>query len=483
MPPSTPALAPDALAIYLELRECWRDSPLLYVRQRFGMEPTWQQAAILEALAPYGAKVSVRSGHGIGKTTSAALAMCWLLETHEFAKIPCTAPSAHQLRDVLWGELSKWRRQADVQSAARGDPPRLWLSRLFKLVLDALYDPSAREWGAFARTAKAEHPEALQGFHAPTLLFVVDEASGVPEPIFEAAEGALSTPGARVLFLGNPTRTSGTFYDSHHTNRSGYTALHFRSQDSPLVAPEYRSTLVRKWGEGSNVVRVRADGDFPRQADDVLISLDMTEPCLARDPVPGTGIRKLGVDVARFGADRTTLVLRQGRVVDHLKVYAKLDTMQTVGAILAVLDPWEVDEIAVDVVGLGSGVYDRLHELAQQGRLRCPIQAVNVAEAPPPVLTKGEPRPRLLRDYLWLEMAKWLREDAPVFCAEDREACEDLAGELASAGYRLDSDGRLVVEPKEAMVKRLGHSPDLADGLGCTFAVPKPKSATLAVRV
>src|SRR5215468_3620317 len=114
----------------------------------------------------------------------------WHLETHDYGKIPCTAPSSHQLRDILWGELSKWRRHADQQSAALGIPPRFWLSTLFKLVTDGLYDPSAKEWGAFARTARRENPEALQGFHATNLLYVIDEASGVPEEIFEAAEGA-----------------------------------------------------------------------------------------------------------------------------------------------------------------------------------------------------------------------------------------------------------------------------------------------------
>src|SRR5215831_3224381 len=118
--------------------------------------------------------------------------------------------------------------------------------------------------------------------------------------------------------LGNPTRNSGTFHASHHKDRGSYTPLHFRSSDSPLVAPDYRERLVRKWGEGSNVVRVRADGDFPRAEDDVLISLDLTEPCLTREPEVGAGQRILGVDVARLGSDRTVLLLRQGRVVEQI---------------------------------------------------------------------------------------------------------------------------------------------------------------------
>jgi phage terminase large subunit len=461
---------------YLELRQRWRDSPLLYVRQRFGLEPTGQQAEILEAILPYGAKVSVRSGHGIGKSAVAAHIVCWFLETMDFAKVPCTAPTAHQLRDILWGELAKWRRKADELSQARGDHPRFYISKLFKLTQDRLYDLAAQEWAATARTARKENPEALQGFHADNLLFVIDEASGVPEEVFEAAEGALSTPGARVLMLGNATRTSGTFHASHNQSRGDYTALHFRSQDSPLVDPGFRPRLVRKWGENSNVVRVRADGEFPKQEDDLLISLEHTEPCLTRERVAGEGKRKLGVDVARFGSDRITLVLRQGRVVDHIKIYAKQGTMETVGCVIAVIESWQVQEIDVDVIGIGAGVYDRLVEVMAErrrlGQYACDVVAVNVSHDAPDKKQGEDAQARLLRDYLWLQMARWLKEEAPVFCAEDKQTCEDLAGELASVRYKLDSDGRIVVEDKDAMRKRLGHSPDIADGLGCTFAPP-----------
>lgn len=462
---------------YMALRDVWRDAPRLYVRQRFGVTPTWQQDQILEAVLPYGAKVSVRSGHGIGKSSSAAWAIYWFLETHDYAKVPCTAPSSHQLKDILWAELSKWRRAADALAVQRGWAEKFWLSRQFKLVNDSLYAPDAKEWGAFARTARKEAPEALQGFHADHLLFVLDEGSGIPEEVFEAAEGALSTAGARVLMLGNPTRNSGTFAASHKHNRGEYTALHFRSQDSPLVDASYRERLVSKWGEGSNVVRVRADGDFPRQEDDILISLDLTEPCTMREPRPGAGPRYLGVDVARLGADRTTLVLRQGSVVDQIKIYTKQDTMETVGCVLSVLAPWKVDVIAVDVIGLGAGVYDRLEELRRQGTLRQVVSAVNVAEKAPPVLHPADARPRLLRDHLWLTMAQWLREEQPVFCPPDRHAAEDLAGELASVGYRIDSQGALVVEDKDSMRKRLGQSPDLADALATTFPLPSARRA------
>jgi hypothetical protein len=143
---------------------------------------------------------------------------------------------------------------------------------------------------------------------------------------------------------------------------------------------------------------------------------------------------------------------------------------------LSVLKPLRVDEVAVDVIGLGAGVYDRLAELKRHGQIACSVVPVNVAEKAPPVLHPADAKPRLLRDYLWLEVAQWLRDEAPVFCAEDRGACEDLAGELASVGYSFDSHGLLVVEDKDRMRKRLGHSPDIGDALCCTWSPGRPRA-------
>ena len=138
---------------YLRLRRHWRADPVRYVTQRFGVGPTAQQVQILQAIAQTGAKVSVRSGHGIGKSACAAWTLLWYLETHNYARVPCTAPSSHQLRDILWGELSKWRRFADAHSAARSDHPALWLSALFGPALATGRKVSGSEIGSKSRAA------------------------------------------------------------------------------------------------------------------------------------------------------------------------------------------------------------------------------------------------------------------------------------------------------------------------------------------
>lgn len=489
----------DELAAYRVLRRAWRDDPERYVRERLGLKPTWQQRKIFAAIADPGAKVSVRSGHGTGKSGALSGTVLWFMETRDYPKIPCTAPTAHQLRDVLWAELAKWIRAADALSAKRGDYPSLWLSKLFTLTNERLYDPSARgEWFAVARTSSKDNPDALQGFHATDaeisddgrtiihnerdgdagrLLFVVDEASGVPDQVFEVAEGALSSHAARLLMAANPTKTSGYFADSHHRNRGDYKTIHLKSGESPLVAADYRQKLVRKWGENSNIVRVRADGEFPKQDDDVLIALEWAENAIAREAYANEAAEiRVSVDPARFGDDRTVLVVRQGRNLLHIEIHSKQGTMQTVGQARNLRKKYNAKGIWVGVAGF-AGIADRLKELGEY--------VVEVSEgAEAPKQKPGEEfQPHLIRDHMWYEGMKWLRDEQPSFAGVDPEIAEDLAGELASIKYTFDSSGRLKVESKDEVKKpkRLGRSPDLADGVLIGLAPDKRQQRFVAI--
>lgn len=487
----SPLLTTKDAADWQELRGIWRRDNVSYVQHRLGLNPTAQQRQLLEAIQPEGSKVSARAGHGVGKSSAVAAAIWWMLECFDYPKVPCTAPTASQLRDVLWSELSKWGRRSNDLSRARGLPEGLWLTNLFNVSQDRIADAgSPDEWFAVARTARKENPDALQGFHASgvvispdgltvqeigedgQILFVVEEASGVPDQIFEVAEGALSSHGARLLMVGNPTRNTGYFARSHKQDRADYKALHFACADSPLVDSTYRERLVRKFGEGSNVVRVRADGEFPKQDDDTLISLEDVEVAISREPVEQVAERRLGVDVARMGDDRTVFILRVGNRIEHCVIRSKQDTMVTAGEAKAFREAWKADRIYVDANGLGAGVADRLKEQGQ------PVIAVMVSEAAPERSKDAQRNRKLsmdgqpfkLRDYLWMEAARWIREDEPSFSGLDRDQAEDLAGELASVKYRVDSSGRIVVESKDEMKRRGLRSPDLADALNLTFA-------------
>lgn len=484
------ALTLEQFNEYQAIREHWRVNPVLYMQQRFGRDPTKQQKQFLEAIAQEGAKVSVRAGHGVGKTAAVSCIIWWHLECFDFCRIPCTAPTYSQLYNILWGELSKWQRFSDEQSLKKKLPSELWLSNLFYCTKDRIADIARpTEWYAVARTSRKETPDALQGFHASdikidsqgnaihqqgsagSILFVIEEASGVPDEIFEVAEGALTSPGARLLMVGNPTRNNGFFARSQKQDRSLYTTLHFSCQNSPLVDPHYRINLVKKYGEDSNVVRVRADGEFPKQDDDVLIPLELSEAMLTREVREVDNPIYIGLDVARFGDDRSVLIARCGPAILDIKVMARQDLMQTVGETVNFARMHQADCIFVDVVGVGAGVYDRLYELD----IGIEIIDVNVAEKAPAMIDELDAtiaKPARLRDYLWMQGHEWLKKESPFIKDGTRltEYANDLAGELSSIRYGFDSSGNILVESKDVMKKRGLRSPDLADALCLTFA-------------
>jgi hypothetical protein len=485
---------------WLKQLEDWQRDPVWYAHDRLGLSLTSQQRQLVEAIAPSGAKVSARAGHGVGKSAAVSAVIWWFLDCFEYPKIPCTAPSASQLRDVLWSELAKTLRRSDEFSRGLGLHPDMYLGAAFEITQDRIaHRQAGTEWFAAARTARKENPDALQGLHASNIrisedgsaveqadeggniLFVVEEASGVDDKIFEVAEGALSSHGARLLMVGNPTRNTGYFADSHKKSKREYTALHFSCADSPLVDPGYREGLIRKFGEGSNVVRVRADGEFPKQDDDTIIAVDDAEALVTREiPASRHGDRRLGVDVARYGDDRTTFVLRHGNVIEHVKIKAKQDTMATANEAKRLRIEWRADAIYVDEIGVGAGVVDRLKELRE------PVIAVNVAERSPDkdedkvTQTKyrdgqavpREAKPAKLRDWLWFEMRRWYSEDCPVIVQRD-ELADDLAGEVSSVRYKYNHDGELVAESKDDMRKRGLRSPDIAEGLLMTFSLAR----------
>jgi hypothetical protein len=169
--------------------------------------------------------------------------------------------------------------------------------------------------------------------------------------------------------------------------------------------------------------------------------------------------------------------------VEHIAIYAHQDTMTTVGRLVTSAEAWKADVVAVDVIGMGRGVADRLKEVRKEQGLPWTLVEVDVSRQAPPH-RRGEPRPKRLRDYLWLEVAKWLREESPVFAwrtPDERQHAEDLVGELSSVAYALDSHGLIVVESKDEMRKRLGHSPDLGDALCISFGDARPWAGRVVI--
>lgn len=425
-----------------------------------GIEP-WQHYALIAV--GESDRISIRSGHGVGKTTFFSWVTWWFLCTRSTCKVPIISNSSDQLRDTVWPELAKWQERLPTGLANRYEVQGE------KVVLKA----SPKNCFAVARTAPTHKPEALQGFHAENLIeledgrlvavanlmVLIDEASGLDEKFFEVSRGALSGKGTKMIMAGNPTRTSGTFYDSHHKLRALYKCFHVSCLDVPR-AQGHIDEIREQYGEESNAYRVRVLGEFPTQDDDTVIPLELVMGAVDRDiGSPGLYYPIWGLDVARYGDDRCALAKRLNKhLLEPIKHWGKCDLMVTVGKVKAEYDQTPPDlkpqEILVDVIGLGSGVVDRLKEQ------NVPVRGINVGESP----SSKELYARL-RDELWFEGREWFQSRNSTMPRD-----EELIAELTSPIYTFTSSGKIVVEPKKDMKKRGLRSPDLADAFLLTFA-------------
>lgn len=467
----------DALLFYAE-------EPVYFVEDMIRVNPDEKQRDILRSLRDY-PMTSVRSGHGIGKSAVEAWAVIWYLCTRPFPKIPCTAPTQHQLYDILWAEISKWLRNSP---ALKQDI--IWTR-------ERVYMRGyPEEWFAVARTAT--NPEALQGFHADHVLYIIDEASGVSDKVFEPVLGAMTGPDAKLLMMGNPTRLSGFFYDSHHKARAEYNAMHVDGRDSSHVSKGFVDKIIKMFGEDSDVFRVRVAGQFPKATPDSLIAMEWCEAA-AEKRIDAVGYRiDIGIDVARYGDDSSVLYPLADKAASRpFMIYHHNRTTEIAGYAVMMIKQFAIREdaqvirVKVDCDGLGVGVYDNLYDLKDQivdevHRERCIDAGADPA-------TQGEEIPRLDLEIqechfggsggrideeepveysnstglMWGKVRKYLQEGKLSIPNDDL-----LFTQLTNRKYTVNKDGKLELERKESMKKRGLQSPDIADALALALYDP-----------
>jgi phage terminase large subunit len=417
-----------------------------FVREVLGLEPDVWQLELLQALDRGETRISIRSGHGIGKSTAISWVMLWFLLTRYPVKVVVTAPTASQLYDALWSELratvnklpEAWRALLDVQAdhiTLRSRPDEAFIS---------------------ARTSRAENPDSLQGIHSKNVMLVADEAAGIPEQVFEAAGGSMSTPGAITILAGNPTRTTGFFWRTHMLESHRWWCKRVSCLDSPRVDPAYAVEMAERYGLDSNRYRVRVLGEFPLAEGDTMIPAGIVSDAMARPPEHDENAPEIwGVDCARFGEDSSVLIKRKGNaVIEPARRFNGLDTMQLSGIIHAETKHRLPAAIVVDSIGIGAGVADRLRELG------LPVVDVNVAES-----SGSSEKFVRLRDELWQAARDWLATNNASLPYD-----EQLRADLCGPKYSFDSSGRLKVESKDAMRSRGVPSPDAADALCLSLA-------------
>ena len=402
-------------------------------------------------------RISIRAGHGVGKSAYLTFVIHWFMLTHYPCKVPCTANSQSQLFDVLWSELGVWHR------CMKPEFKRLLIHKNDRIELSE--DPANNF--AVARTSRRENPEALQGFHSENVLFVIDEASGIDEKIFEVARGAMSTPGAITVMTGNPTRANGFFHNAFTKNRTRWFTKTVSCYDSTRVDPDYPKEIEEEYGKDSNVWRIRVAGLPPKEDADAIIPRHLVDLSVGREVVQ-VGPEIWGVDVARMGNDRSALAKRRGNVMtEPIKYWREKDAIQLSALIREEYDCAAVKpvEICIDVIGVGAGVVDicaSTHNL--------PVRGVNVAERPAIHSDKYE----RLRDELWFQMKEWFggyQCSLPKAQSEDVEKLMDVfIDEMTSPRFAFTPSGKLKVESKPQMKARGLKSPDLAEAFLMTFA-------------
>jgi phage terminase large subunit len=428
--------------------EKYARAPIAFVRDILGVEPDPWQLEALRAVARGHTRLAIRSGHGVGKTCFAAWLCVWFICTRAPFKVAITAPSSSQLFDALWPEFIKW---LNILPSGWRD---LWDIRSDRVTLKA-----DQECFVTARTSRPDTPEAMAGLHSAHILLIADEASGIPESVFEAASGSMSSHGAITLLIGNATRSTGFFYRAHMMERDRWYTQKVSSASSKRVTSEFVDEIANRYGMDSNAFRVRVLGEFPLADDNTLIGADLVDSAMLRDiEIDPLAPGFWGIDVARFGTDASVLIKRKGRVVTEMpRAWHGLDTMQLAGAIKAEWDTASPASrpslICIDVIGIGAGVVDRLHEQ------NLPILGVNVSET---ASTTG--RYARLRDELWVRCKEWLGNRNVRLPRHDR-----LRDDLLMPRYSFLSDGRLQVESKQSMRSRGLPSCDHADALNLTF--------------
>lgn len=427
----------------------YKDRPVEFVKDIIGATPDDIQGDILTSVAE-NQLTSVRSGHGIGKSALQSWLIYWFMCTRPFPKIPCTAPTKHQLHDILWAEVAKWRTKA-IQSEIEWTQEKLYMKS------------NPENWFAVPRTAT--QPDALQGFHADHLLYIIDEASGVKDVVFEPVLGSLSTQDAKLIMCGNPTQLSGFFFDSHNKNRSIYRTFKVSGENSKRVSKDYIQMIIDMYGLDSDVYRVRVAGEFPKAMPDSFIQLDWVEDCSLKVPGKTYTVDRIdiGVDVARYGDDETVInTIFDKKYQQPFHILHHNDTMQVTGNVVQIVESLRSKyigipiHIKIDCDGLGVGVYDRLKEIKQQNGwttvklYECHFGGAggkNKKEEPVEFSNSTGLMWGLLREKLKRKEIELIYDDKQIT-------------QLSNRKYRINSDGKIELERKEEMKKRGLTSPD-----------------------
>lgn len=442
----------------------WRADPLLWIREVLGGPAPWsRQEEILQAVAT-NREVNVASGKSVGKDWLAARIVLWWLYTHPESIVVTTGPTERHVHTVLWGEIRKAYHRSKIPLGGELLPVES------KLRL-------GEKWWAEGIVAKDEG--ALQGYHAPYVMVVMDEAAELKEWVFETLEGCATGPDDRIVRLGNPKcGPSHPFAKAFSSPSPRAKNIRIRSTETPnyvegrvvipgLASRDWVAEEERK--RSRDMFRAVVMGEFPAGSSDSLITGEhiaqarerwKVEPPVRTKDDPPLVVR-LGVDVARFGDDLTVFALLEGNRARIVGTLSKADGVMVARKASELARQYAASSVAIDGGGLGSGAVDSLVELQRRGEVPANVQIYDV-EFGAGATDKTEHANK--RTELWHRLRDWLWTEG----ALDPDA--ETEEELLATTYKWGRGSAAMLEPKERIKARLGRSPDRADALALAVA-------------
>lgn len=449
----------------------WREDPVSFVRDNFKVEPDIWQVKVLQAFAsrdPQKMRIAMKACAGPGKT--AGLAWCgWNFlscygERGEHPKGAAVAVTADNLKDNLWPEFSKWQQRSE------------FLRNTFVWTKERVFSKDHPEtWFISARTYsksadKETQGRTLSGLHSKYILYLIDESGDIPPAILRSAEQGLSNcTFGKIVQAGNPTSLDGVLYYSCVSQAHMWFVVTITGDPddpdrSPRIDVAWATEQIKQWGRENPWVMSYILGKFPPASINQLLGVEEIEAAMARKMRPDVyewAQKRLGIDVARFGDDRTCIFPRQGLmaftpvIMRHNPVTDK-PSVDIANRVMMAKNKWGQErEFFDDTVGWAHGAIDVMRAAGHS-----PV-GVNFAST-----KTSDPRYYNVRSQIWMLMADWVRNGGKL------PNLPELKRELSAPTYTY-MNGKFLIEDKKLIKERLGFSPDLADGLALTFAEPE----------
>lgn len=446
-----------------EIAHLYRRRPVDWVAARLQQTVWSKQAEIMRSVVDH-RRTAVRSCHGIGKSHIAALIACWWLDVHPpgEAFVVTTAPTFPQVRAILWRYIRRTHRAGNLPGNVNQTEWHL-----------------DDELVAFGRKPADHDESAFQGIHARYVLVIIDEACGVPEQLWIAADALTTNPDCRMLAIGNPDNPASHFRKVC-TPGSGWHTIGISAFDSPnltgeavpkklarvLVGREWVEEKLGEWGGDNPIYRSKVLGEFSADSPTQIVRSSDIASCRIPPPEPHQPDKltpvELGVDVAG-GGDETVIRERRGVKAgrewrdhtDRPEVIAPL--------VLRAIRETGATAVKVDSIGVGFGVIGELRNMASRGLHRASIIAVNVGEK-----STQPDKYANLRAELWWEIGRLVSERHG-WDLSGMDNADTTIAQLLEPRWSTDASGRIIVEKKDEIIKRLGRSPDNADALLLAF--------------